>query len=248
MKDIGLIETMRYEDGGVFLLNEHLRRLSSGCRALGLRPPSHRVVRGAIGLLVRKSPLGRSRLRAVWSCQRGAMRLAITSLPLPVVPASGYKVMLERRRRFKVTSLSAFKTTRRAFYEALFTRARRKGFDEALFFNTRAALVEGTRTNVFLVVNERLLTPALSCGCLPGVTRRAVVRMARRLKLPVRETTISSRDLSRCEEAFVTNAVIGIVPVRRLGYRDMPVACPGSVTRRLLISYSKAVETKAVVV
>ncbi len=246
MKENGLIETMRYEDGGIFLLNEHLRRLSSGCRALGLRPPSHRVVRGAIGLLVRKSLLSRSRLRAVWSCQRGAMRLAITSLPLPVIPVSGYKVMLERRRRFKVTLLGAFKTTRRAFYEALYIRARRKGFDEALFFNTRGALVEGTRTNVFLVANGHLLTPTLSCGCLPGVTRRAVVRMARRLKIPVEETTLSPKELLRCEEAFVTNAVIGIVPVRRLGYRDMPAACPGPVTRRLLTSYSKAVETKAV--
>jgi len=246
MERIGLIETMRYEDGRVFLLEEHLRRLSSGCRALGLRPPSHRVVRGAIGLLVRKSPLSRCRLRAVWSCRRGAMRLAIASLPLAVLPASGYKVMFEQRRRFKPTPLSAFKTTRRAFYEALFTRARRKGFDEALFFNAAGALVEGTRTNVFLVANGRLLTPALACGCLPGVTRRAVVRMARSLKIPVRQASLSPRDLARCQEAFVTNAVIGIVPVRRLGPREMPAVCPGPVTRRLLTSYRKAVETKAV--
>jgi len=209
----GLIETMRYEDGGIFLLNEHLRRLSSGCRALGLRPPSPRAVRGAIGLIVRKSPLSRSRLRVIWSCADGAMRLAVTSFPLAAIPASGYKVMLERRPRFKVNPLSAFKTTQRSFYEALYSRARHKGFDEALFFNTRGALVEGTRTNVFLVLDARLVTPALSCGCLPGVTRKAVVDMARRLKIPVEETTLSSRDLSRCEEAFVTNAVIGIAPV-----------------------------------
>ncbi len=242
----GLIETMRYEDGGVFLLNEHLRRLSSACRALGLRPPSPRVVRGAIGRLVRKSPLNRSRLRLIWSCEGGAMRLVLTSFPLTVPPASGYKVMLERRRRFKITPLSSFKTTRRAFYEALYTRARHRGFDEALFFNTRGALVEGTRTNVFLVVNACLVTPALSCGCLPGVTRKAVLRLARRLKIPVKETALSLKDLSRCEEAFVTNAVIGILPVCRIGPRDVPGVSPGPVTRRLLTSYGKAVEAKAV--
>ena len=246
MKDIGLIETMRYDDGKVFLLDEHLRRLSSSCRRLGLRPPSARVVRGAIGVLVRKSSLRRCRLRAVWSPQGGAMHLVLTSAALLAVPASGYNVMLEQQRRLKVTPLCRHKTTRRTFYEALYAGARRRGFDEALFFNADGALVEGTRTNVFLVVSGRLLTPAFSCGCLPGVTRRAVLRLARRLKIPVRQTALSFQDLCRCEEAFVTNSVVGIVPVRRLGLRHMPAPCPGPVTRRLLASYSKAVETKAV--
>jgi len=252
----GLIETMCCEHGGIFLFHEHFRRLVSGCRALGLRPSSLRVVRGAVGVLVRKSPLARSRLRALWWCDDGAMRLSITSMPLVGIPPSGYRMMVERRKKFEPSRLSAFKTTHRTFYEALYSRARRRGFDEALFFNTQDELVEGTRTNVFLVLDGRLATPALSSGCLPGVTRAAVIRMARRLSVPVRETRLSLKDLLRCDEAFVTNAVIGIVPVRNLGGRKMPAAflgpsrdgcvrC-GPVTQRLLIAYRKAVETKAV--
>jgi len=243
---IGLIETMRYEDGCIFFLHEHLRRLEAGCRVLGLRLPSRRAVQGALGVLVRHSPLVRARLRVVWSRQDGAMRLAVISYPLAAAPAAGFSVMVERRRKLSASRLTALKTTQRTFYEALYARARQRGFDEALFFNTRDELAEGTRTNVFLVREGRLVTPPLGCGCLAGVTRQQVIRCARRLKIPVLEKKLTKKDLACCEELFVTNAVIGIMPVREAGRRKIPGPLPGPVTRRLGMFYRKAVEAKSI--
>ncbi|MGE5279985.1 MAG: aminotransferase class IV [Deltaproteobacteria bacterium] len=242
---VGLIETMRYEDGRIFLFGEHVRRLTAGCRAFGLRPPSGRVVRAAIRVLMRRSPLKRSRLRMAWSYRDGALRLAVTSYPLTALPVRGYRVMVERRRKVRPSRWSAHKTTRREFYEELYGRARHAGYDEAFFGNSRGQLVEGTRTNVFCVLDGRLVTPSLASGCLPGVTRRAVLRLARAARIPVRETKLAWDDLRRSDEIFVTNAVIGVVPVRRLDRCTMPQPCPGPVTRRLRAAYRKEVETKA---
>lgn len=90
-------------------------------------------------------------------------------------------------------------------------RAHREGFDEPVFLNTRGFLTEGATTNLFGIMDGQLITPAASCGLLPGTVRRYLLENYR-----VREMQITPEQFMECEEAFVTNALLGIMPVSRL--------------------------------
>ena len=91
----------------------------------------------------------------------------------------------------------------------LLERARRRGADEAVRANTIGALCEGTGSNVFLVVDGSLCTPALTTGCLPGVTRALVCEL-----VPVTERDDLTFDhLRRAPEAFLTSSTRDVHPI-----------------------------------
>jgi 4-amino-4-deoxychorismate lyase len=101
---------------------------------------------------------------------------------------------------------------------------------ELLVFSSSGNLVSGTMSNVFLVRQGRLLTPRLDrCG-VAGVMRRVVVREAAADGVTVEEAVLAADDVASAEEIFVTNARIGIWPVRTLDSREIGV---GALTRRL---------------
>jgi 4-amino-4-deoxychorismate lyase len=108
------------------------------------------------------------------------------------------------------------------------------GAVEGLMFDDLARLIEGTRTNVFLVAGRELLTPRLDqCG-IAGVMRAVIMDLARSLSLHVTETRVERSLLYSANELFVCNSLIGIWPVREIlspigrSFSAMPV------TRRLM--------------
>jgi branched-subunit amino acid aminotransferase/4-amino-4-deoxychorismate lyase len=108
--------------------------------------------------------------------------------------------------------------------------ARRAGFFEPIFQNDRQELTEGATTNLFWVRRGILYTPAVTCGLLPGIVRRHVLALARRLRLPVREGRYFFKALAQADEIFLTNASLLVVPVVRVGRRSLLI---GSMTRLL---------------
>ena len=101
---------------------------------------------------------------------------------------------------------------------------------EGILFSSSGNLVCGTMTNVFLVRESCLLTPRIDqCG-VAGVMRRVVLREARQVGIPARECELRAENLQAADEIFLTNARIGIWPVRAL---DGRVLRPGPVTRHL---------------
>ncbi|MGA0846920.1 MAG: aminotransferase class IV, partial [Luteolibacter sp.] len=102
-------------------------------------------------------------------------------------------------------------------------RAQRRGFDESLFFNTSGHLCEFATGNVFLVSNQRLLTPSLDTGCLPGVARAVVIRLASAAGMECSELHLRRADLDSADEVFLTSALRGPLAVKRIENREMPV-------------------------
>jgi branched-subunit amino acid aminotransferase/4-amino-4-deoxychorismate lyase len=106
--------------------------------------------------------------------------------------------------------------------------ARSRGFDESLSATPDGRLWEGSRTNLFWVLESRLLTPPRDGPIVPGVMRGLVIERARASGLEVVERDAPQASLSTAEEVFLTNSVRGIIPVR---VSDAPV--PGPLTTRL---------------
>jgi branched-chain amino acid aminotransferase len=106
------------------------------------------------------------------------------------------------------------------------------GYDEALLLDTDGYVSEGSGENVFIVRNGKLFTPDLA-SCLDGITRDAVITMARDLGIEVIEKRITRDEMYCADEAFFTGTAAEITPIRELDDRQIGEGRRGPVTERL---------------
>ncbi|MEZ5499644.1 MAG: aminodeoxychorismate lyase [Steroidobacteraceae bacterium] len=95
------------------------------------------------------------------------------------------------------------------------------GIFESLHANAAGDLVSGTMTNVFVILDGQLLTPAIACGCVAGIARAQVIDRARAANVALTETRIPLAAIKRCTEMFLTNVRIGAVGVGRIDGRAL---------------------------
>ncbi len=104
--------------------------------------------------------------------------------------------------------------------------ARREGFDEMLFYNTSDELCEAAMANVFLVRDGELLTPSLDSGCLAGVTRNMIMRIANARGIGCAEKRLVHADVRKADCIFLTSSIRGPVRVgvfKGRSYEDSPL-------------------------
>lgn len=239
----GVFETLVCRQGALRFLELHLERLRTGCRRLGLPAPDPATLRTELRALalprrscVLKLILTRgSALRRGYGAtgaerpRRVLLRYGLVSGTDPGA-ARGVRVRIARLRLGENPALAGLKHLNRLEN----VLARNEWHDvriaEALLFSHAGRLVSGTMSNVFLVNEGRLMTPRVDrCG-VAGVMRRVVLREALRCGLEASEAELDAAALARADEVFLTNARIGIWPVRALGERRL---VPGPVTRQL---------------
>ena len=239
----GLFETIACLGGRPRFLPLHLQRLAAGCARLGLALPDvarlrREVLELAAGspraivkvLLTRGAALSRG---YALTGQEQPTRITLRYPWPPEDPAgseAGVRVRIATVRLGENPLLAGLKHCNRL--EQIL--ARREWTDPAiadsLMFSSSGALISGTMSNVFLVLDAKLVTPRVDrCG-VAGVMREAVLAAAAAAGMPTAERVLDAQDLSRASEVFLTNALTGIRPVRELA--GAPLA-PGPLTRRL---------------
>ncbi len=226
----GVFETCGVVDGHAFALTRHLHRLRVSARGLGLEDPDEDLVRTAVSAVLERAP-GAGRLRITVTAGLGPLGSGRTpGEPQTVVvvagpggataqptPARAVRAPWVRNERSAVAGL---KTTSYAENVVALARATAQGADEALLANTVGGLCEGTGSNVFVEVGDEMLTPALSSGCLAGITRALVLEWAADADLPVREAAPGELPWSVLEDVVargsglaLTGSVRTAVPV-----------------------------------
>jgi branched-subunit amino acid aminotransferase/4-amino-4-deoxychorismate lyase len=246
-----VFETVRLYSGAIFSWRAHERRLTASMRRFRF-PRLPFSLRDAVEDLVSASGLSDAAIRITVTRGVGEGLLPPRHLePTVLVTARGIPPDLARERKRGVavvslpfgpatTSLTAgHKTT--AYLPAVVgrIRAQARSAYEGIYTGPDDEVSEGTTSNVFAVQAGRLLTPPLSSGCLPGVTRTLVLRIARSAGVPVREGGLRVRDLTRAEEVFLTGSVAEILPVVRLDGRRIGAGVPGPLTRRIADLYAQ---------
>jgi branched-chain amino acid aminotransferase len=249
----GVYETMRAYHGRVFLLAEHLARLERSAERLQLRMP---VPREQLADLVRAS-IERNRLEEAYvrvTVSRGSGEIgldpALCKIPTLVIIA---KAFLPYPDSFYSEGISiAIVQTRRNLPAALPPEVKSLNFlnnilakmeaiavgaYEGVMLNHRDELTEGTTSNLFVVQNGRLCTPARECGILDGITRDVVLQLAHELKIPTEETRLYVKDLYGAEECFLTNTTHEVLPVTNANGRAVGNGRPGPITSRLRASF-----------
>ncbi len=119
-----------------------------------------------------------------------------------------------------------------------------EGYDEALLLDTDGYVSEGAGENVFLIRNGKIYTPDLA-SCLDGITRDAVLVMARDLGIDVIEKRITRDELYCADEAFFTGTAAEITPIRELDNRQIGIGSRGPVTEKLQSLFFDVVAGKA---
>jgi branched-chain amino acid aminotransferase len=120
--------------------------------------------------------------------------------------------------------------------------ALRRGAEEALMLNQAGEIVECSQSNFFIVRAGRVLTPPVSAGLLPGITREFVLELMAELKLPGGETTFTPGDLETADEAFITGTTRQVTPVTSVDGRPIGSGTPGPISLRLLAYFRQRVE------
>lgn len=115
--------------------------------------------------------------------------------------------------------------------------AGRLGAKDALMLSSSGYLTECTTSNIFLVQEERILTPSIECGILPGVTRQKIIHLARENGLTVEEGRWPPEVLEKADELFITGTLKKVMPVTKLDGRAIGDGKPGPVTQKLIRLY-----------
>jgi branched-chain amino acid aminotransferase len=168
--------------------------------------------------------------------------LVIIVKPFPAPPArtftEGIKVSLVSVRRNHPQALNPMIKSNNLLNNALaMQQALRRGADEALMQNQAGEIVECSQSNFFVVRDGAVLTPSLSAGLLPGITRAFVLELADELGLPARETTLRPADLPSIDEAFITGTTREVTPVVAIDEAAVGRGRPGAITMRLLDAF-----------
>lgn len=247
----GLFETMRARCGRVFRLDEHHRRLSQGALALGIALPlAVDDLRTAIEEIARRNALEDARVRlTVTAGPTRETGSAAPSVLLTAAPVSDYPRELYEKgmaaitsavRRNETSPLSRIKSLNCLDNVLARDEARRRGADHAILLNTQGLVAEGSSSNLFLAQGDRLLTPTIASGALPGITRAAVLDLAQGAGIDCTEVEITPEMLAGSDEAFLTGAVMGVMPLTRIDGKALGDGRPGPLTRAIRRLYEQA--------
>jgi branched-chain amino acid aminotransferase len=248
----GVFETMRARSGTIFQLNRHLARLGHGLATLSIPEPT--AVRSWI-LDAVSATRGDASVRV--TVTRGVGGGGLVPTPdadptvivivneLPRFPRRIYEEGLSAHvasgRRNQHAMTNGLKTL--AYTDAIMAllEARRAGADEALFLDTDGHCSEATASNLFIWTGDVLMTPPVSCGALPGITRAVVLDLAAALGVKTEVDTCELDTLGTAAEAFLTSSLRGLAPLVRIGGRPIGRGSPGTLTRQLSAAYTALV-------
>ena len=235
----GVFETLRVADGRPFALSRHLCRMATSAAETDLPAVDLAFVRDVVTEVCADVEVP-SRLRLTWSrgpgVGDGAGLLGLTTSVLPASEAAVRLVTVPWRRAPGVV-LAGHKATSYAENLLGAAYARRHGADEGVFLTPDGRVSEGSATNVFHVVGDRVRTSSPATGCLPGITRALVLEW-----FDAHEVDADEDEVRTADEVFVTSSTRGPVPVRSWDGRSW--SAPGPVTTSLVQEWSaKVVET-----
>jgi len=259
----GVFEGIRAYNGNIFKLNEHLERLYASAQAIWLKIPlTFEEMRKAVVETVKINNLKDCYIRLIVT--RGSFGLGIdpwdVNNPTVIIIADKIRVFPEELYEKGLTAVTV--ATRRSPTDVLDPRvkslnylhnilarieARIAGAAEGIMLNHQGYVTEATVDNVFIVHKGSIITPTVTLGVLPGITRAVVMELAQKyLNIQVKEGFLTRYDLYNADEVFLTGTAVEIVPVVKIDERIIGDGKPGKLTkelRKIFFEYARKEES-----
>lgn len=218
----GVFETLKLQKGGLHLAPYHFDRLFASLELLQIpfRFSAAELTERIEALCTANGCSDRARVRlAVYRSEAGEGEYCIETGELPEEKVlwneRGWTVDIYPYARKGQDVFANLKTANYLPYVMAGRYAEEKGLDEALVLNSHGLLCDGSKTNLFLIMENSVLTPALRQGCVNGVMRRHVIEEAKKKGYSVRQAEVTLEDLEGASEVFLTNALQDIKWVQR---------------------------------
>jgi branched-chain amino acid aminotransferase len=251
----GVFEGLRSYGGKVFRLEQHLTRLWNSAKAIWLEIPMTReAMAKAVVDTVKTNGIGDGYIRLVVTRGAGSLGLDPNRTADPQVIIIADKITLYPEELYQKGLEIVTVSTQRTHPAALSPRIKslnylnnilakieglQAGCIEALMLNHKGEVAECTGDNIFLVRDGVLLTPPIDAGILEGITREAVMELARQSGLEVREVPLTKHDVYIADECFLTGTAAEVIPVVKVDSRKIGAGVPGPITRDLKERFHK---------
>ena len=225
----GLFETILINKGSIPLLEYHWKRFVTSIELIGIKLPFDLLeLTNMINDLLHTNSLAdvRVALRLTITdgiSERGLLSngnqeptyiLSMSQLPNGLAKSMTATVVNTRRNEHSLSS----RIKSISYLDNIIAKreAVSKGFDEAFLLNSISNLAEGAISNIFIVKNNNVLTPPIIDGALPGVTRHVILNSLNFDNIEVKEQHINTDMLLDADEVFITNALLGVKPIRMI--------------------------------
>lgn len=258
----GVFEGIRAYNGRVFRLREHLERLYRSAKTIWLTIPlSMGEMEEAILETLRRNGLRDAYIRVVVTRGKGDLGLDPRKCPKPTVfiitdaielyPPEFYEKGLEvitvaTRRNIPTALNPGIKSLNYLNNILAKIEVIQAGLVEGIMLNAEGYVAEATGDNVFLVEKGHLVTPPPYVGILEGITRNAVIELARGMGLVVEERVFTQHVLYNADECFLTGTAAEVIPVVKVDGRIIGDGRPGPLTRRLMAAFRELTQREGV--
>ena len=246
----GIFEGIRAYNGRVFRFEEHLTRLYESAKAIKLDIPFKREeMKEAVLDTIRANELEDAYIRLVVSRGKGDLGLDPQKCDQPTVLIIASDIELYPDDFYENGLEVATVPTRRNIPEALNPRikslnylnnilakieANQAGVLEAIMLNNEGYVAECTGDNIFIIKDDKLITPPTYIGALKGIKRGVVLEVAPEFGLEVSEEVFTRHDLYTADECFLTGTAAEVIPVVEIDDREIGSGEPGAYTKQLI--------------
>jgi len=249
----GIFEGIRFYNGRVFRMEEHMDRLWESARSICLDIPMARAeMDEALLETIRQNDLRDGYVRLIVTrgvgnlglnpvqCKRPSVIIIASTIAL--YPEEVYKrgltvVTVATRRMGPATLNPAIKSLNYLNNVLARIEANLANADEALMLNDAGNIAECTADNVFIVKRGQIMTPPITAGALRGITRSVVFDIANELGIKISEPELTRHDLYIADEAFLTGTAAEVIPVIKVDGRTIGNGKPGEITNRTIARF-----------
>ena len=253
----GIYETLRTYGRRPFLYDRHMRRLRRSAELIELPIPftDEELLAEISRTTIAAALEGEAYIRVLVTRGVGDLTYDVRATPVPSVviivkahtelPAETYEqgvavAIVDVVRNHPGSVSPMIKSNNLLNCALAMQEAYRKGAFEGVMRNYLGELAECTTSNLFIVHNGTVMTPPLSAGLLPGITREFVFDLGWEIGVEVREQPMRDADLLGADEAFLTGTTREIVPITSVDGTTIGSGAAGPVTRRLLQAFRRA--------
>ncbi|MFT5524076.1 MAG: branched-chain amino acid aminotransferase [Pirellulaceae bacterium] len=249
----GVFEGMRSYNGKVFRHKEHLDRLWFSAKAIMLEiPMTKQDMEDAVNSTLKENGVEDGYIRLIVTRGAGSLGLDPNRTSNPQVIIITDYIALYPKEHYENGLEIITVSTIRNHPAALSPRIKslnylnnilakieglQAGCEEAMMLNHKGEVSECTGDNIFLVSNGELLTPPINAGILEGITRQAVIDIAKESGISVRETALTKHDVYIADECFLTGSAAEVIPVVKVDSRPIGTGKPGPITQDLLAKF-----------
>ena len=255
----GVFEGIRFYNGRVFRLEQHIRRLYDCARAILLNvpiPPAEMT--RAVCETVKANGLRDGYIRLVLTRGVGPMGLSPYKCPKASVIIIAATISLYPEEAYRNGLTMATVATRRPSHDILSPQVKslnylnnvmakveaiQAGAEEGLMLNDLGLVAECTGDNIFIVRDGVISTPPLTAGALDGITRGVVFDIANELGIPIRERDFSRHDVYTADECFLTGTAAEVIAAVKLDQRLIGTGKPGAITNRIIARFRELTQT-----